>query len=78
MKFQVHAEKMQAALTMDVLATDLADYLVRKGVSIILRTRLNIGTIITEPRLLLFRSHSVKPITFLDGRSPWLSLASVS
>ena len=28
MKFQVHAEKMQAALTMDVLATDLADYLV--------------------------------------------------
>ena len=76
MKFQVHAEKMQAALTMDVLATDLADYLVRKGVSI--RTRLNIGTIITEPRLLLFRSHSVKPITSLDGRSPWLSLASVS
>lgn len=25
---------MQAALTMDVLATDLADYLVRKGVSV--------------------------------------------
>lgn len=30
---QVHSEKMRQALTMDVLATDLADYLVRKGVS---------------------------------------------
>jgi len=29
---EVHAEKMRAALTMDVLATDLADYLVRKGI----------------------------------------------
>jgi argininosuccinate lyase len=29
---QVNAEKMREALTMDVLATDLADYLVRKGV----------------------------------------------
>jgi len=28
----VHGEKMRQALTMDVLATDLADYLVRKGV----------------------------------------------
>ncbi|KIJ68996.1 hypothetical protein HYDPIDRAFT_144528 [Hydnomerulius pinastri MD-312] len=28
----VHGEKMREALTMDVLATDLADYLVRKGV----------------------------------------------
>lgn len=28
----VHAAKMKAALTMDVLATDLADYLVRKGI----------------------------------------------
>ncbi|TDL27374.1 argininosuccinate lyase [Rickenella mellea] len=28
---EVHAEKMRQALTMDVLATDLADYLVRKG-----------------------------------------------
>ncbi len=31
--FQVHPEKMLQALTMDILATDLADYLVRKGVS---------------------------------------------
>lgn len=31
---QVHPEKMRQALTMDVLATDLADYLVRKGVSV--------------------------------------------
>jgi len=30
---EVHPEKMRAALTMDMLATDLADYLVRKGVS---------------------------------------------
>ncbi|KAI0748292.1 argininosuccinate lyase [Daedaleopsis nitida] len=29
---EVHAEKMRTALTMDVLATDLADYLVRKGI----------------------------------------------
>ncbi|GJE95193.1 argininosuccinate lyase [Phanerochaete sordida] len=29
---EVHADKMRQALTMDVLATDLADYLVRKGV----------------------------------------------
>ncbi|KAJ7632509.1 argininosuccinate lyase [Roridomyces roridus] len=28
----VHADKMRQALTMDVLATDLADYLVRKGI----------------------------------------------
>ncbi|KAH9857075.1 argininosuccinate lyase [Lenzites betulinus] len=28
----VHGEKMRAALTMDVLATDLAEYLVRKGI----------------------------------------------
>ncbi|KZT44043.1 argininosuccinate lyase [Sistotremastrum suecicum HHB10207 ss-3] len=28
---EVHADKMKAALTMDMLATDLADYLVRKG-----------------------------------------------
>jgi argininosuccinate lyase len=28
----VNADKMRAALTMDMLATDLADYLVRKGV----------------------------------------------
>ncbi|PBK96737.1 argininosuccinate lyase [Armillaria gallica] len=28
---EVHADKMRQALTMDVLATDLADYLVRKG-----------------------------------------------
>ncbi|KAJ7063191.1 argininosuccinate lyase [Mycena amicta] len=29
---EVHADKMAQALTMDVLATDLADYLVRKGI----------------------------------------------
>mgnify|MGYP002718939993 CR=1 FL=1 len=31
---QINADKMRAALTDDMLATDLADYLVRKGVSI--------------------------------------------
>lgn len=30
---QVHPTKLRQALTMDVLATDLAEYLVRKGVS---------------------------------------------
>ncbi|KIL69650.1 hypothetical protein M378DRAFT_184062 [Amanita muscaria Koide BX008] len=29
---EAHGDKMKAALTMDVLATDLADYLVRKGI----------------------------------------------
>ncbi|KAI0093545.1 argininosuccinate lyase [Irpex rosettiformis] len=29
---EVHGDKMRQALTMDVLATDLADYLVRKGI----------------------------------------------
>ncbi|KAJ7098029.1 argininosuccinate lyase [Mycena belliarum] len=29
---EVHADKMYKALTMDILATDLADYLVRKGI----------------------------------------------
>ncbi|KIP08178.1 hypothetical protein PHLGIDRAFT_104769 [Phlebiopsis gigantea 11061_1 CR5-6] len=29
---EVHSDKMRQALTMDVLATDLADYLVRKGI----------------------------------------------
>ncbi|GBE82034.1 argininosuccinate lyase [Sparassis latifolia] len=29
---EIHADKMRQALTMDVLATDLADYLVRKGI----------------------------------------------
>jgi argininosuccinate lyase len=32
MDFQVRPERMRQALTMDILATDLADYLVRKGV----------------------------------------------
>lgn len=32
---QVHPEKMRQALTMDILATDLADYLVRKGVRVV-------------------------------------------
>lgn len=31
---QIFPDKMRAALTPDMLATDLADYLVRKGVSI--------------------------------------------
>ncbi len=29
---QIHPDRMKDALTMDMLATDLADYLVRKGV----------------------------------------------
>ena len=34
LRAQIHGDKMRAALTMDMLATDLADYLVRKGVSV--------------------------------------------
>jgi argininosuccinate lyase len=34
MVLQIHPSKMRDALTMDMLATDLADYLVRKGVGI--------------------------------------------
>lgn len=30
---QINEEKMRKACTMDMLATDIADYLVRKGVS---------------------------------------------
>lgn len=37
---QVHADRMGQALTMDVLATDLADYLVRKGVSEMVQSNL--------------------------------------
>lgn len=37
----VHPEKMRQALTMDVLATDLADYLVRKGVGGFVHTTQN-------------------------------------
>lgn len=33
MTLQINPEKMKAALTMDMLATDIADYLVRRGVS---------------------------------------------
>ena len=37
----MHPEKMRQALTMDVLATDLADYLVRKGVGGLVHTTQN-------------------------------------
>ncbi len=33
MAWQIHPDKMKKALTMDMLATDLADHLVQKGVS---------------------------------------------
>lgn len=33
MTLQINPEKMKTALTMDMLATDIADYLVRRGVS---------------------------------------------
>ncbi len=56
--YQVHKEKMEAALTLDVLATDLADYLVRKGVSLF-RFVLLIISLIFYVRFL-----SVKHITF--------------
>lgn len=69
---QVHGDKMVQALTMDVLATDLADYLVRKGVSTISEA---------------FRYHfiyvclrflSAKHITYLAVPLHWPSLENAS
>jgi argininosuccinate lyase len=58
---QIHPEKMKAALTMDMLATDIADYLVRKGVSLIL--------FLPKDTILTIRCHSVKPTTSLVDQS---------
>ena len=46
---------MRAALTMDVLATDLADYLVRKGVRIL-------SSDSPRPVTLTFYTHHVDPL----------------
>lgn len=62
----MHGNKMRAALTMDVLATDLADYLVRKGVRFS-----QTGT--QSPRLvrsLVHRYPFERRITFLDVQWP--------
>jgi hypothetical protein len=67
---EVHPDKMRAALTTDVLATDLADYLVRKGVS-----RYFLLISVSRP-ISLFRFHSVKRITYPDGLLLWLKLAN--
>jgi len=62
--FQVHPEKMRHALTMDVLATDLADYLVRKGV--------RRPVFITLEAVVMFRRfRSGRHIIYLDV--PWPS-----
>ena len=67
---EVHSDKMRAALTTDVLATDLADYLVRKGVS-----RCFLVMSVGKP-IVISRFHSVKRITYLDGLLLWLKLAN--
>jgi argininosuccinate lyase len=41
---QIKPDRMRSALTMDMLATDLADYLVRKGVSSLVSTSLMPGS----------------------------------
>jgi hypothetical protein len=64
---------MREALTMDMLATDLADYLVRKGVSSITLLIIETLEFITDG----CRSLSVKHITSLVGRSRLQSQGSV-
>jgi hypothetical protein len=41
---QIKPDRMRSALTMDMLATDLADYLVRKGVSLLVSSTLMPGS----------------------------------
>jgi hypothetical protein len=61
---------MRAALTMDVLATDLADYLVRKGVSFSM-------TILKSQFLMeYFRFPSERLTMFLAARLPLLKRAN--
>ena len=69
---EVHAAKMRAALTMDVLATDLADYLVRKGVSLSVCLRFS-----KFGRVLRSRSPSAKRIIFPDAQLLWLKHGGV-
>lgn len=61
---QIHPEKMKAALTMDMLATDIADYLVRKGVS---RVHWLCNCLDADS----YRSHSGRLITSLAVPSLW-------
>jgi len=68
---QVHADKMRKALTMDMLATDLADYLVRKGVSSAVAGTFEL--IVTN----YGRSRSAKPTTYRGGQSHLQSRGSV-
>ena len=63
---------MREALTMDMLATDLADYLVRKGVS-----SAAVGPGTSEFIIVYIRSRSAKHITYREGRSPLQSRGSV-
>jgi hypothetical protein len=63
---KVHAEKMREALTMDVLATDLADYLVRKGVRYCLSYPL-----VFQTHCICVRFLSVKLTTSRVGQWLW-------
>ena len=65
---QVHADKMRQALTMDVLATDLADYLVRKGVS---PSDYDTCPLTDRVRYTPHRSPSAKRTTSPDAPSHW-------
>lgn len=62
---------MRAALTMDVLATDLADYLVRKGVSFILSTSSTLD-------IMTFRFLFERRIIYQDERSLLLNLVAAN
>jgi len=70
--FQVHESKRRQALTMDVLATDLADYLVRKGVSA------SAFCTYSFPNTLSQRYHSEKHITSPGVLSLWQKLRDVN
>jgi len=64
---QVHADKMREALTMDMLSTDLADYLVRKGVRLVIVGCQSIQ--IYHHQRHDCRSRSAKHITYRGERS---------
>jgi hypothetical protein len=69
---QVHGEKMLKALTMDVLATDLADYLVRKGVCCVSLCHFPFLNSISH------RFHSAKHTISLGGQSHLQNRGSAS
>jgi hypothetical protein len=71
----VHGDRMRQALSMDVMATDLADYLVRKGVRPFFGPHAVIYFTLVFPSN---RCHSVRPTMFRAGQSLWQKRGIVS